>query len=49
VLFGQSQYFKEMGALQTTLKGTVTKTVKKKCGSKAPKIGSSDTNRKELL
>jgi len=47
--FGQSQYLKEMDALQTTLKGTITKTVKKKCIGKAPKIGSSDTNQKELV
>jgi len=43
VHFKQSQYLKELGALQATLKGTVTK-MEKKCGSRAPKIGSSNTN-----
>jgi len=48
VHFRQSQYLKEMSALQATLKATVTKIVKKKSESKAPKIGSSNTN-KELI
>jgi len=29
--------------------GTITKTVKKKCGSRDPKIESSATNLKELI
>jgi len=45
----QYQYLKEMGALQATLERTMTKTVKMKCGSRVPKIGSSNTNLKELI
>jgi len=43
VHFRQSKYLKEMGALQATLKGTLSKT-EKKCGRRAPKIESADTN-----
>jgi len=42
--FRESEYLMEMGALQATLKGTVTKTLRKKCENRVPKIGSFDTN-----